>query len=166
MKHLFLAAIVGLTLMRPDGVSLCRAAEPNTPEPPRPQEPKRPYPYDEEEVQFDNPRAKVKLAGTLTRPKGPGPLPAVLLVAGSGPIGRDESVFGHRPFLVLSDYLTRRGLAVLRYDKRRVGKSTGDLEKATTLDLADDAVAGIEFLKGRSDIDPKRIGAIGHSEGG
>lgn len=166
MKHLFLAAIVGLTLMRPNGVLLCHAAEPNTPQPQRPQEPKRPFPYDEEEVQFDNPRAQVKLAGTLTRPKGAGPFHAVLLVAGSGPLTRDELFFGHRPFLVLSDYLTRRGLAVLRYDKRGVGKSTGDLNQATTPDFADDAVAGMEFLKGRPDIDPKRIGAIGHSEGG
>jgi uncharacterized protein len=166
MKHLFLAAIVGITLVRPDGVLPCHAAEPDTPQPQRPQEPKRPFPYDEEEVQFDNPRAKVKLAGTLSRPRGAGPLPAVLLVAGSGPIGRDEFFAGHRPFHVLSDYLTRRGLAVLRYDKREVGKSTGDIQQATTPDFADDAVAGMEFLKGRSDIDPKRIGALGHSEGG
>ena len=141
-------------------------SEPNAPQPQRPQEPKRPFPYDEEEVQFDNPRAKVKLAGTLTRPKGAGPFPAVLLVAGSGPLTRDEFVYGHRVFLVLSDCLTRRGLAVLRYDKRGVGESTGDYKQATTLDFAGDAVAGMEFLKGRSDMDPKRIGAIGHSEGG
>ena len=166
MKHLLLAAIVGITLMRLGAVLPCHAAEPNTPQPQRPQEPKRPFPYDEEEVQFDNPRAKVTLAGTLTRPKGAGPFPAVLLVAGAGPLTRDEFVAGHRPFLVLSDYLTRRGLAVLRYDKRGVAKSTGDHSRATTLEFADDAVAGMEFLKGRSDMDPKRIGAIGHSEGG
>jgi pimeloyl-ACP methyl ester carboxylesterase len=166
MKHLFLATIVGMMLMRPDGTLPCHAAEPNAAQPQRPQEPKRPFPYDEEEVHFDNPRAKVTLVGTLTRPKGVGPFPAVLLVAGMGPLTRDELFFGHRPFLVLSDYLTRRGLAVLRYDKRGVGKSTGNLYQATTLNFADDAVAGMEFLKGRSDIDPKRIGAIGHSEGG
>jgi hypothetical protein len=89
-------------------------------------QPKRPFPYVEEEVQFDNPRAKVTLAGTLTCPKGPGSFPAVLLVAGSGPFTRDEIAYDHCVFLLLSDYLTRRGLAVLRYDKRGVAQSTGD----------------------------------------
>ena len=142
------------------------SAEPPKPQPQRPQEPKRPFPYDEEAIHFDNPRAKVTLAGTFTRPKGAGPFAAVLLVAGSGKHTRDEIDAGHRIFLVLSDYLTRRGLAVLRYDKRGVGQSTGDYDQATTLDFADDAVAGMEFLKGRKEVNPKSIGAIGHSEGG
>lgn len=142
------------------------ASEPASSKPQRPQEPTRPFPYVEQDVHFDNPRAKATLAGTLTRPMGAGPFPAVLLVAGSGPLTRDEIVFDHRVFLLLSDYLTRRGLAVLRHDKRGVAKSTGDYEQATTLDFTDDAVAGMDYLKGRADIDPKRLGAIGHSEGG
>ncbi len=143
------------------------AGEKDAPKPRRPQEPKRPFPYVEEEVSFDNPHAKVKLAGTLTRPKGDGPFPAVVLLAGTGPHTRDHqgAPGGHRWFLVLSDYLTRRGLAVLRYDKRGTGKSTGDYKQAIILDFAEDAIAGMEYLKSRQDIDPKRIGGLGLSEG-
>ena len=143
-----------------------QAADVPIPQSQRPLEPKRPFPYEEVAVKFENTRANVKLAGTLTRPQGAGPFAAALLVAGSGKQTRDEFVAGHRIFLVLSDYLTRRGLAVLRYDKRGVGQSTGGFDQATTLDFAEDAAAGMEFLKGRKDIDPKCIGAIGHSEGG
>jgi pimeloyl-ACP methyl ester carboxylesterase len=132
----------------------------------RPQEPKKPYPYKEEEVDYKNKEAGVKLAGTLTLPRGQGPFPAVLLITGSGPQDRDETIFGHKPFLVLADYLTRRGIAVLRADDRGVGKSTGDHNKATTADFAGDVRAGLAFLKGRPDINPKQIGLIGHSEGG
>lgn len=136
------------------------------PEVVRPQEPKRPFPYVEEEIAYESKQPGVKLAGTLTKPKGEGPFPAVLLITGSGPQDRDETVFNHKPFLVLADYLTRRGLAVLRVDDRGIGQSTGSLEKATTADLAEDAEAGLVFLKGRKDIDPRRIGLLGHSEGG
>jgi len=133
----------------------------------RPQEPKRPLPYDEEEVSYDNKTAPgVKLAGTLTLPRSGGPFAAVLLITGSGPQDRDEALLGHKPFLVLSDYLTRRGLAVLRVDDRGVAKSTGNFAASTTKDFASDAVAGVEYLKTRKDIDPSRIGLIGHSEGG
>jgi pimeloyl-ACP methyl ester carboxylesterase len=132
----------------------------------RPQEPKKPYPYLAEEVSYENQKAKVKLAGTLTLPKGKGPFPAALLITGSGPQNRDEEVFGHRPFLVLADHLTRRGLAVLRVDDRGVGGSTGDTMQSTTADFAEDVLVGVEYLKGRKEIDPKRIGLIGHSEGG
>jgi pimeloyl-ACP methyl ester carboxylesterase len=132
----------------------------------RPQEPKKPYPYVEEEVSYEKPRAGVKLAGTLTLPKGNGPFPAVLLIAGSGPHTRNEEVFGHKVFLVLADYLTRRGIAVLRSDKRGIGKSTGKYDEATSADFADDALAGVEYLKGRKEINPRQIGLIGHSEGG
>src|SRR5579883_2826453 len=131
----------------------------------RPQEPKKPYPYSEEEVVFDNKTDAVQLAGTLTLPKGGGPFPAVVLITGSGPQDRDETLFGHRPFLVLADYLTRRGIAVLRVDDRGVGKSTGDFNKATVEDFAKDTFAGLEYLKSRKEIDGKRIGLIGHSEG-
>ncbi len=132
----------------------------------RAQEPWRPYPYIEEEVAYENRAAAVHLAGTLTLPKGSGPFPAVLLLSGTGPQDRDECLFGHRPFLVLADYLTRRGIAVLRVDDRGVGQSTGDLDKATLEDSAADALAGLAYLKSRKEIDGKRMGLIGHSEGG
>lgn len=134
--------------------------------PRRPQEPQKPYPYKEEEVTFENPNAGVTLSGTLTLPFEGGPFPAVILISGSGPQDRDESVFGHKPFLVLADYLTRAGIAVLRYDDRGVGKSTGDFESATTRDFAEDAKSAIAFLKTRKDIRPNKIGLLGHSEGG
>jgi hypothetical protein len=132
----------------------------------RPQEPKRPFAYREMEAVFENKKAGIQLAGTLTLPRGQGPFPAVVLLSGSGPQDRDEAVFGHRPFLVWSDHLTRLGIAVLRYDDRGVGKSGGKFADATTADFADDAEAALEFLKRRSEIDPKRIGLVGHSEGG
>ena len=131
----------------------------------RPQNPVKPYHYTEAEVTFPNPNAQVTLAGTLTEPRGAGPFPAALLVAGSGPHDRDETISGHKPFLVLADYLTRKGIAVLRYDKRGMGKSTGSEEDATTADFAADAEAAIAYLKTRKEIDPRRIGVIGHSEG-
>jgi pimeloyl-ACP methyl ester carboxylesterase len=132
----------------------------------RPQEPKRPFPYGEEEVSYENQKANAKLAGTLTLPPGKGPFPAVVLITGSGQQDRDESLFGHRPFFVLADYLTRRGIAVLRVDDRGVGGSTGNASQATSADFADDVRAGVAYLKGRKEIDPGRIGLIGHSEGG
>lgn len=131
----------------------------------RPQEPHPPYPYREEEVTFDGP-AGIKIAGTLTLPQGRGPFPAVILVLGSGPYDRDENVLGHKKFLLLADYLTRRGIAVLRSDKRGVGRSTGNYGDATTLDFAEDTKAAVRFLKSRADVDRRHIGLIGHSEGG
>lgn len=136
------------------------------PGPNRPQEPKPPFPYDTEDVTYSNPRANITLAGTLSKPRAAGPFPVVLLITGSGPQDRDETVMSHRPFLVLSDYLTRQGLAVLRVDDRGVGKSTGDFSASNSGDFADDVLAGIEYLKTRKDIDPTRIGLAGHSEGG
>ena len=132
----------------------------------RPQNPVKPYPYREEEITFPNGKAKIALAGTLTLPRGQGPFPAAILLSGSGPHDRDESLVGHRPFLVLADYLTRKGIAVLRFDKRGVGKSTGDYANATTEDFAGDAEAALAYLKTRKEIDGKKIGLIGHSEGG
>ncbi len=145
-----------LTLKKTDFVS----------EPRRPQEPKRPFPYLEEEVSYPNPASNNRLAGTLTLPKRGGPFPVALLITGSGPQNRDEELLGHKPFLVLSDYLTRQGLAVLRVDDRGVGKSTGNFAQATTLDFASDVRAGIAYLKTRKEINPAKIGLIGHSEGG
>jgi pimeloyl-ACP methyl ester carboxylesterase len=132
----------------------------------RPQMPVKPYPYREEAVAYDNAAANVRLAGTLTLPQGRGPFPAVVLIAGSGAHTRDEMVFGHAIFLVLADHLTRHGIAVLRYDKRGLGQSTGDYAAATSTDFAADADAGIAYLKTRPEIDARRIGLIGHSEGG
>ena len=106
------------------------------------------------------------MAGTFTFPKEGGPFPAVLLITGSGPQNRNEELLGHKPFLVLSDYLTKQGIAVLRVDDRGVGKSTGDFKSATTADFVTDALAGVEFLKTRNEVNKKEIGLIGHSEGG
>jgi uncharacterized protein len=131
----------------------------------RPQTPARPFPYVEEEVTFGGVAPGIVLAGTLTLPKGEGPFPAALLIAGSGPQDRDESLANHRPFLLVADALTRKGIAVLRYDKRGVGKSIGNPDISTTMDLATDAQAALAFLKSRKEIDGSKIGLIGHSEG-
>jgi pimeloyl-ACP methyl ester carboxylesterase len=136
------------------------------PKPVRPQEPKKPYPYLDEEVTYPNAKGGFTLAGTLTMPRTGQPFPAVILITGSGQQDRNETVFGHCPFLVLADYLTRRGIAVLRVDDRGVGGSKGDASQATSEDFAQDVLAGIEYLKTRQEIDSKRIGLIGHSEGG
>ncbi|HKB04866.1 MAG TPA: alpha/beta hydrolase [Gemmataceae bacterium] len=130
----------------------------------RPQRPKKPYPYVEEEVTFPSKAKDVTLAGTFTRPKGDGPFPAAILITGSGPQDRDESLLGHQPFLVIADHLTRQGIAVLRYDDRGVGKSTGKFDGATSKDFADDAAGAVACLKARKEVG--KIGLIGHSEGG
>ncbi len=133
----------------------------------RPQNPAKPYPYREEDVAYDNKSAAgVTLAGTLTLPSGKGPFPAAILIAGSGPHNRDEELLGHKPFLVLADFLTRHGIAVLRADKRGIGKSTGLYSGATSADFATDVEAALAYLKLRPEIDPHHIGLIGHSEGG
>lgn len=132
----------------------------------RPQMPQAPFPYRSEEVSYENRAGGVKLAGTLSVPTGPGPFPAALLITGSGPQDRDETILGHKPFLVLADALTRRGIAVLRVDDRGVGGSTGSISSSTTVDFAGDALAGVSYLKGRKEIDSRKIGLIGHSEGG
>jgi len=147
-------APMALTLKRVDRVEM----------PSRPQEPKPPFPYDVVEVTYTN--GPIHLAATLTLPRGQGPFPAALLISGSGPQDRDESIMGHKPFWIIADYLTRRGIAVLRVDDRGVGKSSGNSTLLTLDDMADDVLAGIAYLKGRKEIDPKHIGLIGHSEGG
>ena len=145
---------------------LKRIAEEEELQPDRPQEPSPPYPYREEEVRYRRRGAAFELAGTLTIPKGKGPFPAVLLIAGSGALDRNETMYDHRPFLVLADFLTRRGFAVLRSDKRGVGESGGDDSKATTTDFARGARAGIAYLRTRSEVNRDAIGLVGHSEGG
>lgn len=146
---------VPLTLKRADRDSLNR-----------PQHPTAPFPYKSEEVKFSNKEAEIVLSGTLTLPDTAGPHPAVILIAGSGHNDRDETIFGHKPFLVIADYLTRNGFAVLRYDKRGVGQSGGRYETATTRHFADDAKVALEFLRTRNEIDKSNIGVVGHSEGG
>jgi uncharacterized protein len=132
----------------------------------RPQEPQKPYPYYTEEVTFKNKIDKNVLAGTLSLPTKEGKFPVVILITGSGAQNRDEELLGHKPFLVLADYLTKKGIGVLRFDDRGVAKSTGDFTTATTLDFAKDVQAGVDFLKTRKEIDKSKIGLIGHSEGG
>jgi pimeloyl-ACP methyl ester carboxylesterase len=130
----------------------------------RPQHPKKPYPYVEEEVSYKS--GAITFAGTFTKPKGDGPFPAALLITGSGAQDRDETILGHKLFLVLADHLTRKGIAVLRVDDRGVGGSTGVLIEAGIEEQADDVLAGVAYLKGRKDVRADRIGLIGHSEGG
>ena len=134
----------------------------------RPQEPQKPYSYYTEDVTFENKKDKVVLAGTLSLPQQEGHFPAVILITGSGAQNRDEEVevLGHKPFLVLADYLTKKGIAVLRFDDRGVAKSTGDFKTATTMDFAHDVQAGVDYLKNRKEIDKSKIGLMGHSEGG
>jgi len=132
----------------------------------RPQDPKKPYPYDEQEVSYRNEKDNVKIAGTLTLPRGRGPYPAVLLITGSGSQDRNETIKGHHPFLVLADHLTRNGIAVLRVDDRGIGGTDLGSLSATSENFAEDVLAGVNFLKQRKEIDPKMIGLIGHSEGG
>lgn len=132
----------------------------------RPQEPKTPYPYVSEEVRFSSEGGKVELAGTLTLPQGRKKFPTAILITGSGPQNRDEELMTHKPFLVLADHLTKSGIAVLRYDDRGFGQSTGNHELATSADFANDVRAAVAYLKTRKEIDKNRIGLVGHSEGG
>jgi fermentation-respiration switch protein FrsA (DUF1100 family) len=132
--------------------------------PKRPQEPKEPFPYVSENVKYRNPETGDTLAGTLTLPNEEDQFAAVILVSGSGPQNRDEELLGHKPFLVLADYLTWNGIAVLRYDDRGIGESTGDFRSATSEDFAQDALAAVKYLKSRNEIN--KIGIAGHSEGG
>ena len=132
----------------------------------RPQDPKQPYPYNEEEVSYRNQHDNIKIAGTLTLPRSDGKFPAVLLITGSGPQDRNETVAGHRPFLVLADHLTRNGIAVLRVDDRGIGGTDLGSLSATSENLAGDVLAGVNFLKQRKEIDSSMIGLLGHSEGG
>lgn len=132
----------------------------------RPQEPEKPYPYYEEEVTFKNENAGIELAGTLTLPTKDGQYPTVILITGSGAQNRDEELLGHKPFLIISDYLTRNGIGVLRYDDRGTAASTGDFSTATTADFALDVRAAIEYLKTLKEVKKDQIGLVGHSEGG
>jgi len=132
----------------------------------RTQEPTEPYPYYSEDVTFNNEQANITLSGTLTLPSKEGNYPAVILITGSGPQNRDEEGLGHKPFLVISDYLTKKGIAVLRYDDRGFGQSTGDFKSGTSFDFATDVESAVTYLKSRREINQNKIGLIGHSDGG
>ena len=132
----------------------------------RPQDPQPPFDYRIEEVSFTNEKEGNTLTGTLTIPKGKGPFPAMVLVSGSGQQNRDEELMNHRPFWVIADYCARHGVAVLRYDDRGMGGSTGEVENATSMDFSYDAEAAFDFLRKQKHIDASRVGILGHSEGG
>ncbi|MFM8433072.1 MAG: alpha/beta hydrolase family protein [Bacteroidota bacterium] len=132
----------------------------------RPQKPRPPFNYKSEEVHIVNKSDGDTLAGTLTIPNGKGPFPVAVLITGSGLQDRDESIFGHKPFLLIADRLTRSGIAVLRCDDRGAGKSTGNSSDVTLKSMANDVSAQLEFLRKRKDMDKRRMGLIGHSEGG
>ena len=132
----------------------------------RPQDPQPPFNYRAEEVTFTNKKEGNTLSGTLTIPAGEGPFLAMVLVSGSGQQNRDEELMNHRPFWVIADYLSRRGVAVLRYDDRGMGGSTGEVFKATSLDFSYDAEAAFDFLRNRKEINASQVGILGHSEGG
>ena len=131
----------------------------------RPQNPQH-QPYIIKQISFSSVNTGVQLAGELTIPYGSGPYPGVILISGSGQQDRDETVLGHKPFLVISDYLTRMGFAVLRYDDRGVGKSTGQYASADLRDFADDAAGAYLWLQKQPNIALEKIGYLGHSEGG
>jgi alpha/beta superfamily hydrolase len=133
--------------------------------PSRPQDPKN-FPYKQEEVSFINTKEGNTLSGTLTLPADGKASKIVILITGSGPQNRNEELMNHRPFLVLSDWLTRNGIAVLRYDDRGIGKSTGNFSTATTADFADDAEAAVNYVASHPDLKKMSVGLIGHSEGG
>ena len=134
----------------------------------RPQTPVPPFNYIAEEVSYSNADKSVQFGGTFTYPmnKPAKKYPCILLITGSGMQDRDETLFGHKPFAVIADYLTKQGIAVLRVDDRGAGKTTGNFSKSTTEDFEKDVETGIDYLKGRMDVDISNIGMAGHSEGG
>lgn len=136
------------------------------PEVKRPQTPKGPFPYAIKELMIPNKKADLELGATLTLPEGNGPFPTAILISGSGPQDRDESLMNHQPFWVIADYFSRNGIAVLRFDDRGVGESTGNFSKATSEDFASDVHAIFKFLRKYPGVDPAKIGFVGHSEGG
>ena len=134
--------------------------------PKRPQTPKPPFPYESAEVSIENKTDNLTLAATLTLPKQGDKFPCVILISGSGPQDRNESLMDHKPFWVLADHLSRKGIACLRFDDRGTAKSTGDHTTATSEDFATDVSAIVDFLKKHPRINPDQIGLCGHSEGG
>jgi pimeloyl-ACP methyl ester carboxylesterase len=134
--------------------------------PKRPQTPVAPFAYKSEDVIYHNKDKSIQYGATITIPNGNAPFPAIIMSTGSGSQNRDEELMGHRPFAVIADYLTKKGYIVLRVDDQGIGKTTGHPETATTADFAKDALNGIEYLKSRKETDKKKLGVMGHSEGG
>ncbi|MBB4119151.1 hypothetical protein GGR32_001447 [Mesonia hippocampi] len=132
----------------------------------KPQTPKPPFSYQVENITFPNNKENFKLAGTLSLPKNKTNLPAVILISGSGKHNRNQEILGHKPFWVIADYLTKNGIAVLRFDDRGVAESEGNFDDATSKDFANDAEAAFNYLRNRKEINSKKIGLLGHSEGG
>jgi pimeloyl-ACP methyl ester carboxylesterase len=132
----------------------------------RPQDPQPPFDYHIEEVTFVNEKEGNTLVGTLTIPKGKGPFPAMVLVSGSGQQDRNEELMNHRPFWIIADYCALHGIAVLRYDDRGMGGSTGEVENATSMNFSYDAEAAFDYLRNRKEINASKVGILGHSEGG
>ncbi len=132
----------------------------------KPQTPKSPFIYNSEDVVFQNADKSIQYGATITIPKESGTYPAVLLISGSGPQNRDEEILGHKPFAVIADYLTNHGYIVLRVDDRGVNQTTGDRTNSTSMDYAKDAEAALNYLKTRKEVNTKKIGMLGHSEGG
>jgi len=178
MKHILLPTVILFLLTRWTTAGAQSApAQPQTVAPSRPQKgivyppghpqtPEPPYPYHSDSVEYDNADKTVHFGATLTYPETGGPFAAAILITGSGTQDRDETIFSHHPFAVIADYLTRHGYAVLRVDDRGAGLSTGDVKKATTAVFAEDVETSFAWLKERKEIDPRKIGLIGHSEGG
>lgn len=132
----------------------------------RPQTPKPPFPYTSEDVEYYNADKSLQYGATITIPEGKGPFPAAVLITGSGPQDRNEEIMGHKFFAVIADHLTRKGFIVLRVDDRGVGKSTGKFNEATSEDFAKDVNNSVDYLLSRPEVDKKKVGMIGHSEGG
>ncbi len=132
----------------------------------RPQTPVPPFSYRSIDTVYYNADKSQQFGATLTMPMGNGPFPALVLITGSGLQNRDEEIMGHKPFAVLADFLTKRGFAVLRVDDRTMGKSTGDIKNATSADFAKDVSVSVDFLKRIKEVDKKKMGLLGHSEGG
>ncbi|HWB23831.1 MAG TPA: alpha/beta fold hydrolase [Chitinophagaceae bacterium] len=147
-------------------LTLKQIIQPVTAEDAKPQTPAPPYSYNSDDVEYDNADKSVHFGATFTYPKTGGPFATALLITGSGQQDRDETIFGHKPFAVLADYLTKKGYAVLRVDDRGIGKTTGTLLGVTSADFAADAEAGLAYLKTRPEVDKNKLGLIGHSEGG
>jgi len=132
----------------------------------KPQTPAPPFDYNIDSVEYDNTDKTVHLGATLTYPKTKGPFTTVVMITGSGQQDRDETILGHKPFAVIADYLTKHGIAVLRVDDRMKGLSKGNIVTATSADYANDVMTSINYLLTRKEIDKRKIGVMGHSEGG
>ncbi len=160
MKKIILlsAFIFSISLLTAQNNSDTKVNHPQTPVPP--------FTYNTDSVEYDNADKTVHLGATFSYPKGKGPFITAVLITGSGLQDRDENLFGHKPFAVIADYLTKKGFAILRVDDRNKGKSKGDVKNATSADFADDVLTSINYLLQRKEVDKNKIGLIGHSEGG